>query len=106
MKYTEVATIEGETAEIGRDPRQMSEAELVALGHRKRPLLAAIRQWCVDCSGGSEAEVRRCRCVACPLWPYRMNANPFHRLTLSEDDKADRRDRLAGARASRAALRL
>jgi hypothetical protein len=34
---------------IGRDPRRMSAAELTALGHQPRPLLAAIRAKCLDC---------------------------------------------------------
>jgi uncharacterized protein YjbI with pentapeptide repeats len=38
--HLEPSEVEGEPFEIGRDPRQMAEAELVALGHHKRPLLA------------------------------------------------------------------
>jgi hypothetical protein len=44
MDYLEHANVEGEAAQIGRDPRKMTEADLNALGHSKRPLLAAIRQ--------------------------------------------------------------
>lgn len=32
----------------------------------------AIRQKCIECSGGVKAEVRRCGVVDCPLWVYRM----------------------------------
>ena len=36
----------------------------------------AIRAKCLDCSGGSEKEVRECRIVACSLHPYRMGKRP------------------------------
>lgn len=32
----------------------------------------AIRFNCLDCSGGSEPEVRECEINLCPLWPFRM----------------------------------
>jgi hypothetical protein len=60
----------------GRDPRELSR-EVLAAVHEPGPLLAAIRAKCVDCSGGSVAEVALCSAVRCPLWPYRMNWNPF-----------------------------
>ena len=34
-------------------------------------LLALIRAHCLDCSGGSRMEVRRCKVEYCKLWPYR-----------------------------------
>lgn len=97
-RHTKTATIEGETAEIGRDPRKMTVEELTELGHNRRPLLAVIRANCIDCAGGSEAEVRRCRLVACPMWPYRMSKNPFHRLELDDEQRAVRAERLAAGR--------
>lgn len=97
-RHTEAATIEGEPAQIGRDPRQMTEADLVALGHHKRPLLRAIRANCIECAGNNEAEVRRCRMVACPMWPYRMATNPFQRRELSDEQRAELGDRLRRAR--------
>jgi hypothetical protein len=42
MAHLEHANVEGEATQIGRDPRKMTEAELNAGGHYKRPLLAAI----------------------------------------------------------------
>jgi hypothetical protein len=66
-----------ESCPIGRDPRSMSMADLEALGHCKRPLLQVIRQNCIECSGGSLAETRRCGAVKCPMWPFRMGSNPF-----------------------------
>jgi hypothetical protein len=38
--------------------------------------LKQIRQKCLSCVDG-EGEVRRCAFFACPLWPFRMSANPF-----------------------------
>ena len=40
-----------------------------------RPL-KAIREKCVDCSGGSEKEVRECVVKNCALYPYRMGRYP------------------------------
>jgi hypothetical protein len=44
---------------------------------RQSPPLKAIRAKCIDCSGGSLAEVRHCHLTKCPLHPYRMGENPF-----------------------------
>jgi len=46
--------------------------------------LKAIRQRCIDCSGGDKKEVRECICYEnnpeevepCPLWIYRKGKNP------------------------------
>lgn len=41
-------------------------------------LLKIIREKCLDCCGGSPAEVRECRSEkTCALWPYRLGTNPF-----------------------------
>ena len=39
--------------------------------------LKAIRQKCIDCSGGNLDEVSSCDCTACALWCYRYGRNPF-----------------------------
>ena len=62
---------------IGIIPRKISNADLRALGHPESPI-RAIRAKCQDCSGGSEAEVRKCVALGCPLWPFRMGHSPFH----------------------------
>lgn len=36
-----------------------------------RSPLKAIRRYCVECSGGNTAEVRRCWAKECPLYPFR-----------------------------------
>ena len=38
----------------------------------------AIRYHCLDCSGGSPAEVRGCGIPKCPLWPFRMGKGRPH----------------------------
>ncbi len=35
-------------------------------------VLAAVRSYCLECSGGSRKEAEGCNRVACPLHPYRM----------------------------------
>ena len=63
--------------EVGRDPRDMTHEELAALGHEPMNALKALRLRCVDCSGGSTAEVRECEFKQCPSWPFRMGTNPW-----------------------------
>ncbi len=59
------------------NPDTLTAEQLVALGHRKRPLTNAIREKCIDCCAGQTAEVRRCTTIKCALWPYRMATDPF-----------------------------
>lgn len=89
---------------IGRDPRAMTTAELNALGHTANSVLRAVRRNCIDCSGGSETEVRKCVTTQCPLWPFRMGSNPLNRREVSEEQRGAMRSRLAAARATRAAV--
>ena len=100
-KHTEPAMVEGEETLIGRDPRQMTVAELNELGHYKRPVLRAIRANCIDCCAGNEAEVRRCRMLACPMWPYRMATNPFHTQEITDEVRQTRAAILSRARQAR-----
>jgi hypothetical protein len=95
--HLEPAIVEQLPTLIGRDPRRMSAAELTGLGHAKLPLLRVIRINCIECCGGSEAEVRRCRMFWCPFWPYRMATNPFVKRSLTDSQKSAARDRLVAA---------
>lgn len=61
---------------IGRDPRTLSTESLRALRQPTSPI-KAVRAKCVDCSGGSAAEARKCLAVECPLWAFRMGTNVF-----------------------------
>lgn len=45
--------------------------------------LQAIRAKCIDCSGGSCAEVEQCTATGCALWPLRLGANPKRRRARS-----------------------
>ena len=36
----------------------------------------AIRQKCLDCSGGSSHEVKHCVVTRCTLYPFRLGRNP------------------------------
>lgn len=67
----------GSGEKVGKIPGFFPTDELRVLGHPETPL-RAIRAKCVDCSGGSLAEARKCTVVSCPLWPMRMGSNPFH----------------------------
>ena len=59
------------------------------MGHFKRPLLNAIRQNCTECCAGAIAEVGRCRMITCPMWPYRMGANPFRAVREVSEDQLE-----------------
>ena len=38
--------------------------------------LKAVRQKCLECSGGSSHEVLTCILTDCPLWPFRFGRRP------------------------------
>jgi len=42
----------------------------------KAKILKDIRKNCIECSCGSEVEVRLCTDKKCPLYPYRMGTDP------------------------------
>lgn len=67
---------------VGRDPRHVPLAQLRQLQHPETPS-KAIRAKCLDCSGGNEAEARKCVAVNCALWPMRMGVSPFHAKSAS-----------------------
>ena len=76
--------------DVGRDPRQMTQPELLALGHEPMSPLKALRLRCIDCCAGSAQEVRLCTAVECPAWPFRMDKNPW-RAPPSEAQRAQGR---------------
>ena len=69
---------------IGKLPSELSVDDLRELGHPEK-LTKNIRAKCLDCAGGSEAEVRKCVACDCPLWPFRMGKNPFYGKKREED---------------------
>lgn len=48
----------------------------------------AIRLKCLDCTCGSQREVRLCTAFACPLWPFRMGKRPDNPKTLKANEDA------------------
>lgn len=61
----------------------------------------AIRAFCLECSGGSTAEVKECPVVRCALFPFRMGKNPYRqRREMTEEEKRALADRLKEARKS------
>jgi hypothetical protein len=56
---------------IGRDPRKLTEAEVLEAGIELRVPTKAIRAFCLSCAQ-SESEVRKCVSTQCPLWAMRM----------------------------------
>jgi len=43
---------------------------------QKNSALLAIRAKCLDCSCGSDAEIRKCTLLHCALYPFRMGKRP------------------------------
>lgn len=77
--------VQAEVAAACRENREILLPK-ESLGHTRRPLLKVVREFCIDCQGGSRAQVRKCTSVGCALWPYRMGSNPFRtRRAKSED---------------------
>ena len=80
--------------DVGRDPQSMSADELERLGHARVSPLRALRLKCLDCCNGSAQEVRLCRAVDCPGWPFRMGSSPWRRK-LDQGERAALLARLA-----------
>jgi len=72
---------------IGRDPREISADEWRKHLPDAVVGLKAIRAKCIECCNGNAAEVRKCVCCDCPLWPLRMGTQPKGlRVARSQDD--------------------
>ena len=67
-----VALLEDGTAVYPAE-KPAARSELVADGATG---LGMIRRRCMDCSGGSVAEVKACQATGCALWPFRLGRNP------------------------------
>lgn len=56
----------------------------------------AIRQHCLECSGGSPSEVRNCVILDCPLYAFRLGKNPnIKSRILSREQKDEIRKRFS-----------
>lgn len=62
--------------------------------------LKAIRLKCLDCSGDSAEEVKKCVIPHCPLYPFRLGKHPFKK-PMSEEHKKKCGEALRKARAAR-----
>lgn len=63
--------------------------------HLKLPPLAAIRQKCLDCCGGSPQAVRCCKIRWCKVWSFRFGKSPRRRKTPGRPENFRQNDPLA-----------
>ena len=61
---TTFVTIDANGDGCGADPRKLSLSQLGEIGHEPRSLLRVIRDKCLECCCGQQAEVRRCTAPA------------------------------------------
>jgi hypothetical protein len=74
------------------DPTMETKADLQAMGFEPTPVLRAIRAKCLDCSGGSHAEIADCLVKTCALYPFRMGRNPWRVEASEAQREASRRN--------------
>ncbi len=82
------------------DPREMTPADMAALGMTRESRGDAIRVYCVEtCMCGSRVAVLECGSGNCPLWPFRMGTDPWReKREMNEDERAAAAERLRAAR--------
>lgn len=80
------------------DPREMDGDDFARLGIGRVSRGSAIRNMCLQCMGGSAHEVLLCASSPCPLWPFRMNSDPW-RAPMSEERRAEASERFKAMRA-------
>ena len=56
--------------------------------------LKAIRAFCIECCGNNTAEVKRCSSKCCVLNPFRLGHNPYRKIQLTDEQKAERAEQL------------
>ena len=62
--------------------------------------LKAVRAKCIDCSGGSIHEVKKCAIPECPLYPFRLGKSPFRKpRKLTDQQRREIAERLRKSRA-------
>ncbi len=67
--------------------------------NRPRNPMRAIREKCLDCSGGSHPEVAACTVEGCPLFAYRSGRNPNRTpRVMTDEQRAVASARLAASR--------
>ena len=60
--------------------------------------IKAIRAFCLDCCGGSPAEVRECSAKSCQLKPFRFGKNPYIKREMTEEQRERAKANLEKAR--------
>jgi hypothetical protein len=96
-RYAKLVVRNPDGSAEGRHPRD-ADVDVMREIHEPGPLLRVIRA--IDCSGGSEAEVRKCTAIGYALWPYRMSSNPFRApREMTQEQREAGAARLAAARA-------
>jgi hypothetical protein len=70
----------------------MTKPELLEMGFEPQPVLRAIREKCLDCSGGSPTEVADCLVKNCALYPFRMARNPWRAEATEAQREVSRRN--------------
>jgi hypothetical protein len=99
-RYAKLVVRNPDGSTEGQDPRAADVVEVLREFHDPVPLLRVIRAKCIDCSGGSESEARKCTAIGCALWPYRMASNPFRTpREMTEEQREAAAANLAIARA-------
>lgn len=66
---------------------QPLELQMIAVEVATGSRLKAIRRRCIDCSGGNQAEVRRCNTVSCDLHLFRMGKGT-RSTSLTDEQRA------------------
>jgi hypothetical protein len=69
------------------EPDQTIDLEADEAKNRRVTPLRAVRQECLDCSGGSANEVRLCIAKSCALWPFRFGRRPTDELKAEVADR-------------------
>ena len=65
----------------------------------------AIRAKCLDCCCNNPNEVKLCPIEKCALYPFRLGKNPYHKLNLSDEQRAALSERAKRAQAARKAAK-
>lgn len=87
----------------GRDPRELTPAQLADHGHAPISPLQALRATCIA-HLGTAPRVRGCTATACPAWPFRLGKHPYKKKSvLTDEQKRDRAARVGVARAKKLA---
>lgn len=60
--------------------------------------IKAIREFCLECCGGSSADVKSCTAPMCPLHAFRFGKNPYIKREMTDEQREAATIRLAAAR--------